>query len=669
MDSRSDTLAASTQLAGGSPPKQGRPRRRRRVLRWTLIGGSILLLLLIGVVIDGELQALHYARDLRQLFPALQSARHDLLSTDGPGSGIDRIESDVTGLQTRVDHARFTFGLTGWLPFVGRPVDAVRLGTDAASSGAHALVLGREVVDTARGTDAGGPSIMHDSTVNIELIQGLIPKVTELVSSLQTSYDDIRAIPHIPFVGELDRLKTDALGQLGDALTAGQRALSAVKVLPTMFGADGPRTYFLALQNNSDLRATGGAVLGWGIVQITDGRMSLVGGGPITQLDHRTGVKVKLPRPVRWYLHLTGRNPKINNGTNYSPNFPMVAPTWAAQVQAATGRHIDDVIALDPVGVAALLEGQGEFRIPGYDKPVDSHNIVQLAEHDQYSLPRLVQAALPGELVEAAFSALGHPSDVIGLARSMSAAIADKRIQLWSANADVTALLEQMGWSNGIDNSGGDYLYLTDNKRNANKVDYFTHTTVDDTVTIDENGDARVNVLITVDDKTPPGEPRYVVGPWKPYGLNVAMLSLYVPGDTGSPLVFPAVGAGFPGIRPQNFVSHREGYRRVFTKVITAWPGHPGTLRFEYTIPHVTHNLPGGSKEYRLVVQHQPLAHAMDLTVHLVLPKGSSVTGTDRGWKTGSGEVTFHAPVTRDFATNVTYRPPDTGSQSASASS
>jgi hypothetical protein len=665
LDSRSDTLAASTQLAGGSPPKLGRPRRRR-VLRWALIGGSLLLLVLIGVVIDGELQALHYARDLKQEFPALQSARHDLLSDNGSGKGIDRIESDVANLQSKVDHARFTFGLTGWLPFVGRPVDAVRLATDAASSGAHALVLGREVVDTVRGTGAGSTSLMHDGTVNVALIQGLIPKVTEVVSSLQTSYDDINAIPHIPFVGQLDRLKSDALGQLGGALTAGRRALAAVKVLPTMFGADTPQTYFLALQNNADLRATGGAVLGWGIVQISDGHLSLDGGGPIKQLDHATGVKVKLPRPVRWYLHLTGRNPRINNGMNYSPNMPMVAPTWAAQVQAATGRHINGVIALDPVGVAALLKGQGKVRIPGYDKPLDSHNIADFTEHGQYSLPQQVQAVLPGQLVKAAFGALTNPHDVVGLATSMSTAIADKRIQLWSSNADVTALLKEMGWSNGIDHSGGDYLYLTDNKRNGNKVDYFTHASVDDTVTIDENGDAKVNVLITLDNRTPPGESSYVVGPWKPYALNVAMLSLYVPDNARDPLVSPAVGAGFPNIRPQNFVAHREGYRRVFTKIITAWPGHPGTLRFQYTIPHVIHNLPGGGKEYRLVVQHQPLAHPLDLTVHLVLPKGSSVTGTDRAWKTGSGEVTFHAPVTRDFATTVTYQ---SASASASASS
>ncbi len=534
-------------------------------------------------------------------------------------------------------------------------MDAVRLGADAAGAGARALALGREVLDAAGGSGSGSSALLHDGAVDLPLLRSLVPTITELVSSLQAGYDDIQAIPHIPFVGELDRLKADALAQADEALTAGQRALAAVKLLPTLFGAEGPRTYFLALQNNADLRGTGGAVLGWGIVRVEDGHLSLVGGGPITQLDGRTGVRVKLPRPVRWYLHVTARNPRINNGTNYSPNFPVVAPTWAEQVEAATGHHIDDVIALDPVGVAALLRGQETFTIPGYPEPLDASNIARFTEHDQYLLPQRVQRVIPTQLVSAAFRSLSNPKDVVTLAESMSTAIAEKRIQLWSSHPGAADLLRTMGWANGIRHPKGDYLYLTDNKRNANKVDYFTQASIDDTVTIDAEGDARVDVLITLDNQTPQGEADYIVGPWTPYALNVAMLDLYVPRQAGNPLVDPARGVGFPDVRPQGFVVHREAYRRVFTKIITAWPGHPGTLRLRYAIPNVIRNTRDG-KVYRLTVQHQPLVHPVDLTVHLILPDGSTVTSTNAGWTVHGSEATLRAPITRDFTTAVTYR-------------
>ena len=613
------------------------------------------MLLLLGVVIDGELQALRYGRELRSLFPAMEAARHDLVSGDSASPRLQRVEQRVRDLRSALDHARFTFGVTGWIPFLRRPVDAVRHGADAAGAAARALALGREVLDAVGASGSGSSALLHDGAVDVPLLRSLVPKVSELVASLQAGYDDIQAIPHIPFVGELDRLKADALARARESLTAGQRALAAAELLPTLFGADGPQTYFLALQNNADLRGTGGAVLGWGIVRVEDGHLTLVGGGPITQLDGRTGVRVKLPRPVRWYLHVTGRNPMINNGTNYSPNFPVVAPTWAEQVEAATGHHIDDVIALDPVGVAALLRGQETFTIPGYPEPLDASNIARFTEHDQYSLPQRVQRVIPAQLVRAAFRSLSSPRDVVTLAESMSSAIAEKRIQLWSSHPGATGLLRTMGWAGGIQHSRGDYLYLTDNKRNANKVDYFTQTSIDDTVTIDAEGDARVDVLITLDNQTRPGEADYIVGPWTPYALNVAMLDLYVPKQAEDPLVDPARGVGFPDVRPQGFVVHREAYRRVFTKIITAWPGHPGTLRFRYTIPNVIRNTRDG-KLYRLTVQHQPLVHPVDLTVHLVLPDGSTVTGTDAGWTVRGSEATFRAPITRDLRTTVAYR-------------
>ncbi|HEX9376598.1 MAG TPA: hypothetical protein VGB19_10220, partial [Actinomycetota bacterium] len=310
---------------------------------------------------------------------------------------------------------------------------------------------------------------------------------------------------------------------------------------------------------------------------------------------------------------------------------------------------------LDPVGVAALLRGQETFTIPGYPEPLDASNIARFTEHDQYSLPQRVQRVIPAQLVRAAFRSLSDPRDVVTLAESMSSAIAEKRIQLWSSHPGATDLLRTMGWAGGIQHSRGDYLYLTDNKRNANKVDYFTQTSIDDTVTIDAEGDARVDVLITLENQTLPGEADYIVGPWTPYALNVAMLDLYVPKQAGDPLVDPARGVGFTDVRPQGFVVHREAYRRVFTKIITAWPGHPGTLRFRYTIPNVIRNTRDG-RLYRLTVQHQPLVHPVDLTVHLVLPDGSTVTGTDAGWTVRGSEATFRAPITRDLRTTVAYR-------------
>ena len=132
-----------------------------------------------------------------------------------------------------------------------------------------------------------------------------------------------------------------------------RRGLSGVRLLPSFLGAHGSRTYFVALQNSVDQRGTGGAVLAYAIIRLDHGRLQLLHGGGINEIDDpREGVPVpNMPGGVRWYLSETGTPPRINNGANYSPDFPIVAQTWTQMVQRATGIHVDGAVALDPFAI------------------------------------------------------------------------------------------------------------------------------------------------------------------------------------------------------------------------------------------------------------------------------------------------------------------------------
>ena len=76
-----------------------------------------------------------------------------------------------------------------------------------------------------------------------------------------------------------------------------------MRLLPGFLGAHGSRTYFVALQNNVDQRGTGGAVLGYAIVRLDHGRLRLLHGGGINEIDNANrGFSVPdVPKGVRWY--------------------------------------------------------------------------------------------------------------------------------------------------------------------------------------------------------------------------------------------------------------------------------------------------------------------------------------------------------------------------------
>src|SRR5207247_11479631 len=154
------------------------------------------------------------ARQVEGALPKLQTARAELgrgtIPSEAPftdaHAAVDRIESMMS-------KARFTLSWTGVLPFLGRPVDAARLGADAASEGDQALSIARDLYGQVLGSGPGPSPLIHGGVVDVDLIQSLTPKVEALVSHLRAGDDDIRAIPHLPFIHRLDTLKAEASSQ------------------------------------------------------------------------------------------------------------------------------------------------------------------------------------------------------------------------------------------------------------------------------------------------------------------------------------------------------------------------------------------------------------------------------------------------------------------------
>jgi hypothetical protein len=397
------------------------------------------------------------------------------------------------------------------------------------------------------------------------------------------------------------------------------------------------------------------------------GRIQLMHGGGINEIDDsKKGVPIRnMPAGVRWYLNQTGTPPRINNGANYSPDFPIVAQTWTRMVERATGLHVDGAVALDPVAISAALRGQGQMKIPAFPGRIDSGNVVQLVGHQQFSLPRQDQIDLPGQLIAKAFQKLEHPKDFFKIANGLGGVIPGRHVQVWVGDPKQEALVQQLGWDGALSESKGDFLALAYEKRIAGKQDYWTKHTLDYDVTVHPSGSVDSTYTLHVADDIPPGAPGRMIPHAHPYGVNVAMYNLYVPGRARLSSVSPSYQAfpiGFINpphyvayVRPRGFEQHVEGHYRVFTQTVTPYPGHPKTVQFKYSIPGVIQRTPDGNV-YRLTVDVQPLflPATMNITVHL--PKGSDVSLAGPGW-TVNGD-TLHMKLdalTQDFSTKIVF--------------
>lgn len=626
--------------------------------------GGALVLVALGVLGDAYLQALGMAGRLQELYPDIQAARTEFATGElGPGSRGSAAIREASDLRRDVERARFSFDLTGRLPFLGRPVQAVQHGVASGYEATQALSIIREVAAETLGSAPGSgqkgsdaSSLIHKGVVDLERLQRLTPRVELAIRHLEAAQREVKAIPHIPFVDRVDALKERALAQSEETLDLASRALEGIRILPGVLGSQEPRTYFLALQNNADQRATGGAVLAYGLIRVDEGRIKLIRGGSVPQdLDtneegDRVGVRVPFPKPVRWYVEnvMPGR-PWVSNAINYTPDFPVVARTWAAQVSKKLGTRVDGVIALDPVGVSFMLKDQPSIRIPSYSKRIHSKNVVFVTENDQYRLPVPEQQALPGELIEKAFRLLTDPENTFAMVRNMSTALAGKHIQLWSSQPTEQALVARMGWAGALEAPEGDYLFVTRSKRNVGKQDYYTHQSVRYQVQLEPSGDAVVTLEIRLDSRIPPNQPTAIRGPSTRYGLNMAMFSVYVPRratDVEAEAVQPALH--------RELLEHLEGRWRVYTKTIATWKERPASLTLRYRVPGVVRKGADG-KVYQLTVQYQPMVPPARIRITVILPPGVQPKAADPGWKVEGSRASFDGSLTRDLRLKLVF--------------
>ena len=649
-------LRGSARATGSRERSVGRGRHRvprhNRAVRLGFLGLGIVLLI-AGVLADACYQAYRIYRDLKGPLADVAVVRTSLANgTVPPREAVDAIRRATARAQGQVDGARLTFRLAGAVPFVGRPVVAVRRGVAAAEEGGQAATLMVDMLRDILGDDGSAASVsssskasrplIHNGGVDLDLIEGLEPRLQIVLRHLRAGERDIRAIPRIPFVPQLDRLKAKALDQSAEAITLAERTSLGMRLLPSFLGAHGTKTYLLAMQNNAEVRATGGALLAYGFVQASDGKLKLTRAGSTLDIGDRGVVSgVRLPPSLEWYAHLKQRDRPRLAGFNRSPDFPLVARAWASIIRKATGQRIDGAIALDPIAISYVL-GERRIRVPSYPSAITATNVVKVIESDQYRLPPLQQLLLTGELIRAAWPILSNPHPILPTARQLGAALREKHLQIWSADQEDQVLLGRLGWDGALRVNPGDYLLAVNNQARWNKLDYFVHTKILCDVTVGASGQSHSTCEVRLTNRTPPGQPPIVLGR-KRSRVSTSAISLYVPRRAALEAEEPGGGR-----RP-----HMEGQALVFYRIIQSLPGRDGVARFTYSVPRVVRSTAAG-KVYQLTIQHQPLVNPAEVAIRVTLPHGTTIRSAP-GWHVEGNVATFQAVLTRDVVLQIAF--------------
>ncbi|AGW40790.1 penicillin binding protein transpeptidase domain-containing protein [Leifsonia xyli subsp. cynodontis DSM 46306] len=223
-------------------------------------------------------------------------------------------------------------------------------------------------------------------------------------------------------------------GSMVDDLSHTVSALStAAKVIPAALGADGEKRYGLLMNNNAELRTTGGIAGAISPVTATDGAIAL---GDQLVPDDLNPATAAAPAVTREEATLFG--PTLSSyiqNVNATPDFSRTA-AFASELWAdARGEKLDGVVSVDTVTLSRLLAVTGPVTAEG--RELTSENATKVLLNDIYLqvTDRAEHDRFFGAVTRAVFDKLLHGgASALGMAKALDAAAEEGRISIWFAD-------------------------------------------------------------------------------------------------------------------------------------------------------------------------------------------------------------------------------------------
>ena len=450
-----------------------------------------------------------------------------------------------------------------------------------------------------------------------------------------------------------------ALQQLQESKGAVINGLETItslsEILPVFLGAEIDTRYLLIFQNNAEMRASGGFIGSFALVDFRQGEIKTIevpGGG---SYDLQGGLHKRFSSPEP--LHLINSLWEFQDA-NWWPDWPLSAKKIAWFFANGWGSTVDGVIALDPTFFEELLAAIGPVDLQAeYGVTVDHDNfydIVQAqAERKDTKKPKVIIRDLVDKIVTELPARL-NADNLLSIGKVIEQALAEKHILLQFNDEELQKFALAQGWAGNIKDTASDYLAVINTNIAGGKSDRKIKQRVEHQASVTPDG-AIIDTLTIIREHTgQKGEPFSGV-------RNVDYLRVYVP--LGSQLLDasgfsvpdeiyfdpPAEGADIdPDIEsaestakvdPQTGVKiYREFKKTVFAHWTQVDPGKSITIKFKYKLPFKLNNIKKSAgllasilatepnvSPYSLLAQKQPGSVTTDFTSGLRLPNNMEI--------------------------------------------
>ena len=674
---RGRTTSSLTNSQASTNSLLGRNYGKPAVIRWLMV---LLAVLALSALIYSGIKAwriMTLTQKVRQDISQLQA-----LATAAPtketiakaGPMLPILKQDLDSLRGEVEPYLWVTPELRWVPVYGGDIASAPQLLDFADYLAASLDDSYQAAQPLLQV-IGNTNDSIDPTQITALMAKALPQFTEARNVFNLALDargkiDVQILT--PDVRDLILQKIDPyLGTLDDGLTL---AIS----FPKLMGAtsQGPQTYLIIVQNEDELRATGGFITAVGKFVLLNGNVLGLSFEDSYAFDDFSKPYPAAPWQLDQYMNIPIL---LLRDANWFTDFPTSALYIQDLYAYNRSNSVDGIIAIDQHLLVMILQVLGPINVEGAPYPITADNVIsymRAAKVPPAGEPSPVdwnRKAFLNPVASGVLNKLLNDHDINWsvMLTTFFQALNERHLLVLVDDPEVTTVIQKHGWDGAVRPGSGDFLMTVDTNVGYNKtnaviqksmiydVDLTDLSKPTGSLTVIHTNNAAANVPCIqwgLNDQ----EMAYAIDRcyWnylRIYTLQGATLLDATPHTV--PAAWMILDQAVPA-QVDTLDEEIDGVQGYGTLLVVPG-GQTLETAFRFRLPaRILSNGPDPNHmTYRLKVQKQPGTLAIPLTVRIHLPTGAAIISAPAGALVQSDNLLINTNLSQDVELAVVFVP------------
>jgi hypothetical protein len=439
---------------------------------------------------------------------------------------LDLVKKDLDDLHSSYQSLSFW----GKLPYVKnfyqdgqRLFEAGQLGLESLDIVLESVEPYQDFLGLSGGEERENSDQTTEDRINFltESVEGLVPYLNDLESKVEkinqlVNEIDIEKYPDQVYDLPLKEYYYTTQSGLENTLTLIKDGRPLIEKTSWLLGKDEPRRYFMLLQNNAELRPTGGFWTAYGVLEVKNGKVKPLLSDDIYHLDSLFQSTIPAPRPLKEY-HINVPYWNLRD-MNLSPDLPTSLETFLKYYKTInkSADQYDAFIILDTQVLLNIVEVFGKIGLGGDwgelttepDKRCDGcpqafYYLEYLADKPQSTQVADRKGFLGPMMQSILANVMGAPKEKIpAVAQAFLTSLKNKNLMFYFPDPGLQKSALSLNIAGAISQPEGDYLHLNDANFAGAKTNMFINQSINHQITPQAD---RVDhkVTITYDNPSP----------------------------------------------------------------------------------------------------------------------------------------------------------------------